>query len=49
MSKAAQASEASATKKTLAIRLEASQHRQVWVLAQVEGLTVTDAIRQSHR
>jgi hypothetical protein len=33
--------------KTLAIRLEDDMHAQLTMLAQLEGLTVTDAIRQS--
>jgi predicted transcriptional regulator len=33
--------------KTLAIRLEDDQHAQLSVLAQLEELTVTDAIRQA--
>lgn len=33
--------------KTLAIRLEEEQHAQLTMIAQLEGLTVTDAIRQS--
>ncbi len=33
--------------KTLAIRLEEDQHGQLTVLAQLESLTVTDAIRQA--
>ena len=34
-------------KKTLAIRLEAEQHAQLTMIAQLEELTVTDAIRQA--
>lgn len=33
--------------KTLAIRLEDNQHAQLSVLAQLAGLSVTDAIRQA--
>ena len=33
--------------KTLAIRLEEDQHAQLGVIAQLEELTVTDAIRQA--
>jgi hypothetical protein len=33
--------------KTLAIRLDQTQHAQLTVLAQLEGVTVTDAIRQA--
>ena len=33
--------------KTLAIRLEEEQHAQLTVLAQLDQLTVTDAIRQA--
>lgn len=33
--------------KTLAIRLDEDQHAQLSVIAQLEGLTVTDAIRQA--
>ncbi len=33
--------------KTLAIRLEDDVHAQLTMLAQLEGLTVTDAIRQA--
>ena len=33
--------------KTLAIRLEEEQHAQLSVIAQLEELTVTDAIRQA--
>ena len=33
--------------KTLAIRLEEDQHAQLSVIAQLEELTVTDAIRQA--
>ena len=34
-------------RKTLAIRLEAEQHAQLTMIAQLEELTVTDAIRQA--
>jgi|GEM_PF-852322 len=34
-------------RKTLAIRLEAEQHAQLSMIAQLEALTVTDAIRQA--
>ena len=33
--------------KTLAIRLEEEQHAQLTIIAQLEELTVTDAIRQA--
>jgi len=33
--------------KTLAIRLEEDQHAQLTIIAQLEELTVTDAIRQA--
>lgn len=33
--------------KTLAIRLEDEQHAQLGMIAQLEGLNVTDAIRQA--
>ena len=36
-----------AARKTLAIRLEAEQHAQLTMIAQLENLTVTDAIRQA--
>lgn len=36
-----------AARKTLAIRLEAQQHAQLTMIAQLEQLTVTDAIRQA--
>jgi len=36
-----------ATRKTLAVRLEADQHAQLTLIAQLEELTVTDAIRQA--
>jgi hypothetical protein len=36
-----------AARKTLAIRLEAEQHAQLTMIAQLEDLTVTDAIRQA--
>ena len=34
-------------RKTLAIRLESGQHAQLTMIAQLEELTVTDAIRQA--
>lgn len=35
------------TRKTLAIRLEETQHAQLTMIAQLEELTVTDAIREA--
>jgi hypothetical protein len=41
------ASPGETTRKTLAIRLDGEQHAQLTMIAQLEELTVTDAIRQA--